>query len=90
MSGGECYVHDPSGDVLARVNRQLVEARRPAASQLVRVRELIEEHAVVTGSRRATELLDDWRAAADGFWRIAPKTELDRVATSESAGATSD
>jgi formylmethanofuran dehydrogenase subunit C len=27
MSGGECFVFDP--DVLARVNRQLVEARRP-------------------------------------------------------------
>jgi glutamate synthase domain-containing protein 2/glutamate synthase domain-containing protein 1/glutamate synthase domain-containing protein 3 len=90
MSGGECYVHDPTGEVLARVNRQLVEARRPAGSHLIRIRELVQEHATVTGSRRAAQLLDDWRAAADGFWRIAPKTELDRVATAESAGATSD
>jgi glutamate synthase domain-containing protein 2/glutamate synthase domain-containing protein 1/glutamate synthase domain-containing protein 3 len=87
MSGGECFVHDPSGDVLARVNRQLVEARRPDGLQLARLQELVELHATLTGSSRAAALLEDWSSAAEGFWVIAPKTELDRVATTERAGA---
>jgi glutamate synthase domain-containing protein 3 len=43
----------------------------------------------VTGSPRAAQLLHDWERASEGFWRIAPKTELDRVAASEGAGARS-
>ncbi len=90
MSGGECFVHDEQGDVLARVNRQLVEARRPDGAHLARVRELVEEHATVTGSRRAAALLEEWETSVDRFWRIAPKTEMDRVASSEAAGSTAD
>jgi glutamate synthase domain-containing protein 3 len=90
MSGGECFVFDSGGDVLARVNRQLVEARRPDGGQLARVRELVERHATLARSRRAVALLDDWDAAAEQCWRIAPKTELERVASAESAGAIAD
>jgi glutamate synthase domain-containing protein 2/glutamate synthase domain-containing protein 1/glutamate synthase domain-containing protein 3 len=90
MSGGECFVHDPRGEVLARVNRQLVEARRPDGGQLARVRALVEEHATVTGSQRARSLLSDWGRAADAFWRIGPKTEMDRVASAGTAGAKVD
>jgi len=90
MSGGECFVHDPRGEVLARVNRQLVEARRPDGGQLARVRALVEEHATVTGSQRARTLLSDWDHAADAFWRIGPKTEMDRVASAGAAGAKAD
>jgi glutamate synthase domain-containing protein 2/glutamate synthase domain-containing protein 3 len=90
MSGGACFVHDPQGDVLARVNRQLVEARRPDGPQLAEVRQLVEEHATVTGSRRASALLADWDAASDAFWRIAPKTDLDRVASAGATGSKAD
>jgi glutamate synthase domain-containing protein 2/glutamate synthase domain-containing protein 1/glutamate synthase domain-containing protein 3 len=85
MSGGEVFVHDTAGEVLARVNRQLVEARRPDGPQLARLRELVTTHATLTGSRRAEALLADWSAALEGFWRIAPKTELDRVGVGEAA-----
>ncbi|MFP4635590.1 MAG: glutamate synthase-related protein, partial [Nitriliruptoraceae bacterium] len=90
MSGGECYVHDEDGEVLARVNRQLVEARRPDGAQLARVRELVLEHATVTGSAHAQRLLADWDRTCEHLWRIAPKTEMDRVASAETAGATAD
>jgi glutamate synthase domain-containing protein 3 len=90
MSGGECYVYDLGGEVLANVNRQLVEARRPDGAQLAGVRELVAEHATVTGSAPAQAMLDDWASASERFWRIAPKTEMDRVASAEAAGTKVD
>jgi len=68
----------------------MVEARRPDGGQLARVRALVEEHATVTGSVRARSLLSDWHHAADAFWRIGPKTEMDRVASAGTAGAKAD
>jgi glutamate synthase domain-containing protein 3 len=90
MSGGECFVYDPRGEVLARVNRQLVEARRPNGYELDAVRELIERHATLTSSARAARLLEAWSETATGLWRIAPKTELERVATAEAVGTKAD
>jgi glutamate synthase (ferredoxin) len=89
MSGGECFVLDTEGDLLAHVNRQLVEAHRPNGGQLAQVRELIERHATLTGSARASHVLADWDQAASRLWRIAPKTELERVA-SVTSGANAD
>ncbi len=80
MSGGELFVLDPTGDVLGNVNRQLVEAHRPSSSQLEELRELVAEHATVTGSTRAAELVAAWDDRRDQFWRVAPKTEVERVA----------
>ncbi|HWB72495.1 MAG TPA: hypothetical protein VG452_09770 [Egibacteraceae bacterium] len=85
MSGGQAFVYDPSSEVLAKVNRQLVEARRPDGFHLDRLSELVQRHATLTGSRRAAELLADWARMADDFWLVAPKTELERVAAAESS-----
>ena len=90
MSGGECYVYDPTGDVLARVNRQLVEARRPDGGQMAQVRDLVQQHATLTGSARAHALLDSWDDQPPPFWRVAPKTELERMASAEVAAAKAD
>ncbi len=87
MSGGECFVVDTRGDVLANVNRQLVEARRPDGHQLERVRGLVETQVTLTGSSRARRLLDDWDQTVTSLWRIAPKTSLERVASSHGAQA---
>ena len=89
MTGGACLVHDPSANILARLNAQLVEARRPEGSELDEIRTLLERHAGLTGSRRARALLDDWEAAGSAFWRIAPRGKLARVERSErGVGAT--
>ncbi len=88
MSGGEAFVYDPTSEVLAQVNRQLVEARRPDGYHLDSLRELIERHATLTGSRRARELLEDWDRTNDHFWRVAPKTEMQRVAAAEGSQRT--
>jgi glutamate synthase domain-containing protein 2/glutamate synthase domain-containing protein 1/glutamate synthase domain-containing protein 3 len=81
MTGGELYVLDETSEILARVNAQLVEARRPDGAQLAGLRELIGRHAELTGSTAARALLDDWEVGATAFWRIAPRSELARVET---------
>jgi glutamate synthase (ferredoxin) len=83
MTGGVCYVYDPSAAILARINTQLVEARRPEGSELNEVRRLLETHAELTGSDRAGRLLEDWEAGGSAFWRVAPQGKLSRVERSE-------
>jgi glutamate synthase (ferredoxin) len=89
MTGGVCFVHDPSANILARINTQLVEARRPEGSELDEVRTLLERHVTLTGSTRAQRLLDDWEASGMGFWRVAPRGKLSSVERSDrGVGAT--
>ncbi|HUG85021.1 MAG TPA: glutamate synthase-related protein, partial [Euzebya sp.] len=79
MTGGECYVHDNSSWFLARVNSQLVQARRLDSEQLDRIRVMVQRHVELTGSRRGQDLLADWDDAWRGLWRIAPKGEIAKV-----------
>jgi glutamate synthase domain-containing protein 3 len=79
MTGGVCYVLDGTSEILARVNGQLVEARRPESDQLARLRELIQRHVELTGSAKGAALLADWDTGSAAFWRIAPRGELARV-----------
>jgi glutamate synthase (ferredoxin) len=90
MSGGECYVFDPSSEVLARINRQLVEARRPTGAEGTALHELVGRHATLTGSRRAHQILEDWDETSGQFWRVAPKTELERLAAAEVGSSKTD
>ncbi len=89
MTGGVCYVHDPAANILARINTQLVEARRLEGGDLDDVRSLVGLHAELTGSHRAAQLLADWDAVAQGFWRIAPRGRLSRVERSDRGVGTS-
>ncbi|MGH3756116.1 MAG: glutamate synthase subunit alpha, partial [Pseudonocardiaceae bacterium] len=79
MSGGECYVLDATSQILARVNGQLVDARRPESAQLAHLHGLLVRHVELTGSVLGAALLDDWEVRSGDFWRIAPKGELARV-----------
>jgi glutamate synthase (ferredoxin) len=71
MSGGVAYVLDPAGTLPLHLNGELVVAERGASEEL---RELLERHLRHTSSRRAAELLADWRAAAPSFWCVAPRS----------------
>jgi glutamate synthase domain-containing protein 3 len=79
MTGGVAYVHDPAASLPALVNHELVEAHRPDEAQLEVLRGLIERHADVTASSRARSLLAQWESAASAFWRVAPRTDVDRI-----------
>jgi glutamate synthase domain-containing protein 2/glutamate synthase domain-containing protein 1/glutamate synthase domain-containing protein 3 len=79
MTGGVAYVHDPAASLPALVNHELVEAHRPGEGHLRDLRGLIERHADVTGSARARSLLEAWGTARSAFWRVAPRSDVDRI-----------
>jgi glutamate synthase (ferredoxin) len=79
MTGGQAFVFDPDGLLSARLNPQLVEASKLDDPQSAELRFLLERHRELTGSQRATEMLDDWDAALRSFWRVAPVDEVARI-----------
>jgi glutamate synthase (ferredoxin) len=85
MTGGEVFVYDTGIGLPAMVNAELVDAHRLSgehqllAEQVLRLRGLIEQHAVYTGSAAARAILDDWHAALHRFWRVAPKADVARI-----------
>jgi glutamate synthase domain-containing protein 3 len=79
MTGGQAFVFDPDGLLSARLNPQLVEAAKLDDPQAAELRFLLERHRELTGSVRATRMLDDWDAALRSFWRVAPVGEVARI-----------
>ncbi len=52
MTGGSCYVWDPSGTMIGRVNPSLVDFERPDEAHGEELRELVTRHARLTASPR--------------------------------------
>jgi glutamate synthase domain-containing protein 3 len=72
MSGGVAYVYDDDTSLPSRVNTAMVRFERLTRADAGPLHTLITQHAELTGSARARALLDDWAAASNRFWRIAP------------------
>jgi glutamate synthase (ferredoxin) len=79
MTGGECYVWDPDGMVPGRLNAALVEAMRPDSEHLEEFKWLVERHFELTGSPRASELLERWPRTAHQVWHVAPVDQIRRI-----------
>ncbi len=79
MTGGEAYIYDPEGLLTTRLNRQLVEAATPDDIQRADLRFLVERHRELTGSARASAMLDDWDETIRSFWRVASIDEVARI-----------
>ncbi len=79
MTGGELYVHDPDGRLAVRLNAQLVEAGELDAASAERLRDLLERHAELTGSKRAALLLGDWPRTIGAFRVVRPRDEVGRI-----------
>jgi glutamate synthase (ferredoxin) len=79
MTGGQAYVWDPEERMERHLNPQLVAAQRLDDADAATLRELLERHASLTGSTRATELLQRFGEATRQFWRVAPKAEVARI-----------
>ena len=72
MTGGQAFVLDPAGDLAGRLNTALVQAARPDPHALVEARWLIEQHAELTGSVLAAQLLADWSTTAAHLRHVLP------------------
>ena len=79
MSGGLAFVLDTSRDFEIRCNKALVELSPVTESaDAALLKDLVEEHARVTGSARARHLLTRWDTAVHEFTRVIP-TEYRRA-----------
>ncbi len=81
MTGGHAFVFDPRIDRLAaRVNRDLVQLRRPHSDTLVEVKWMVETHHDLTGSARSGSLLAQWDDQSAHLWEVVPRGTAERVA----------
>ena len=85
MTGGDCYVWDPDGMVGSRLNSALVEAMRPDAEHLEEFKWLVERHLELTGSSRASSLMEDWARTAYHVWHVAPVDHVRRIEAQQAA-----
>ena len=79
MTGGEAYVYDPRARLTARLNTALVEAVRPDTERLEELRWLVERHVELTGSAKASALLDDWATTLEQMWHVMPVDRVRRI-----------
>ncbi|MBI2201406.1 MAG: alpha-hydroxy-acid oxidizing protein, partial [Armatimonadetes bacterium] len=74
MTGGVAYVLDEQQVLRARCNPEHVHLERVAEpDDEAGLLGLIAEHARLTGSHRAVEILNRWDAFGPQFWKVAPK-----------------
>jgi len=80
MTGGMAYVYDPQGDFPRRINPESVVHQRIEVDHWEKVlKDLIAEHATVTGSTFAQQLVNDWKREKGKFWQVVPKEMLDKL-----------
>ena len=82
MSGGVAYVFDQEGDFLTkRLNPEMVKTYPLVEcedSEISEIKKLIETHLELTGSVRASEILDNWSSAIEKFIKVMPE-DYERV-----------
>ncbi|WP_392561448.1 glutamate synthase large subunit [Orbus sturtevantii] len=76
MTGGFAYILDEDGEFKKRINRELVEILDVAdyAIHEEHLRGLIMEHAQLTHSSRADDILSHWQKYAKQFVLVKPKS----------------
>lgn len=77
MTGGVAFVYDEDHSFVENVNRELVEAVRidtdEGADARHLLKRLLKDYLVETESKKARELLDNFRVEVRNFWLIRPK-----------------
>jgi len=81
MTGGMAFVYDLDGRFTERMNPETLVVQRLASAHWEGVLHgLVEAHHAETGSRRAGDLLREWRSERERFWQICPKEMVNRIA----------
>ncbi len=77
MTGGVSFVYDVDRSFVENVNRELVEAIRidtdEGADARHLLKRLLKDYVAETNSKKAKELLDNFRVEVRNFWLIRPK-----------------
>ena len=77
MTGGVAFVYDEDHSFVENVNRELVEAIRidtdEGADARHLLKRLLKDYLVETESKKAQELLENFRVEVRNFWLIRPK-----------------
>ena len=77
MTGGVSFVYDADHSFVENVNRELVEAIRidtdEGADARHLLKRLLKDYVVETESKKAKDLLDNFRVEVRNFWLIKPK-----------------
>jgi glutamate synthase (ferredoxin) len=74
MSGGIAYVFDEDGTFPGRCNTEMVDlVPMERAEEIAEVRQMIERHRVLTGSRLADRLLESWEDNIVRFVKVFPR-----------------
>jgi glutamate synthase (NADPH/NADH) large chain len=80
MTGGMAFVLDEDDEFSKHANPESIVWQRLASAHWeTRLKALVAEHAVATGSAWANTVLDDWDRWRDRFWQICPKEMIGRL-----------
>ena len=93
MSGGIAYVLDDQEEFRKHCNTEMVALEQPSEKDLEGLKGMIEKHAELTGSARATIILLNWRTYAPRFVKVVPmdyKRVLQALERAQEAGLTGD
>ena len=72
ITGGCAYAHDPQGKLLERTDALAIRIL-PGSQEEKELKGLLREHAVITDSLRARELLENWADVRGEFVKISAK-----------------
>ena len=79
MSGGIAYVWDPHSKLIDECNLEMVELESLEQKKDVEeLKELVDKHAIYTGSAVAKDILDSWNTSVRQFVKVMP-TDYKRV-----------
>jgi len=82
MSGGVAYIYDEEGDFISkRLNHEMVKTYPLVEcddQDIAKVKELITQHHKYTGSKRASDILENWTTYAQKFIKVLPE-DYERV-----------
>ena len=77
MTGGMAYLYNPDGQATPLINLEtLVTCPVTIDFWEQQLLHLIQQHAANSGSRKATDILQDWEAERGNFLQICPKEML--------------
>lgn len=93
MSGGVAYILDEKADFAVRCNKQMVGLEKLEERDLSELKDLIQRHADLTGSKKAAKIIADWKNYSTKFVKVMPKDYkrvLDAIEQAKAKGLSGD